>query len=62
MPKPMRAILGALLLMVTIGLVTCQSVFIDADAESEVDGGIDSRVDSGDVRPDLIRDESKDGL
>ena len=30
MPKPMRAILGAILLAGTIGLVTCQNVFIDA--------------------------------
>ncbi len=33
MPKSVRAILGALLLVVTMGLVTCQSVFIDRTNE-----------------------------
>ena len=32
MPAPMKAILGAVLLIGTIGLVTCQSVFIDGTA------------------------------
>lgn len=35
MPKPLRVVLGTLLLVATVGLVTCQSVFTTHDSDSE---------------------------